>query len=63
MSRPFDMEEIERAIRNSRDKSSPGIDQIDCQMIKRLPIELKKELLERYNYAFLANFLRTEQYL
>lgn len=43
LERDFVMEEeMERAIRNCKDKSSPGMDQIDYKMIKRLPTEIKE---------------------
>lgn len=32
----FTMEELERAIRNIKEKSSPGMDQIEYKMIKGL---------------------------
>lgn len=44
LERDFNMEELERALRNCKDKSSPGMDQIDYKMIKKLPNEMKKEL-------------------
>lgn len=35
-SRPFTKEELERTLKNYRDKSLPGLDQVEYRMIKNL---------------------------
>lgn len=54
MNDEFDINRIgiEQAIDICREKSSPGIDGIEYKMIKKLMERFKKELLERFNYAF-----------
>lgn len=59
MTKEFTMSEM-RAIRNCKDKSSLGPDQIEYRMIKCLPNRIKEELLKRYNYAFRESVLFKE---
>lgn len=55
MGGPFNRDELDRAINSCRDKSSPRLDGIEYDMIKRLTDRFKRELLERLNFAFLNN--------
>lgn len=48
----FIAEEMERAISYTRNRSSPGLDGIEYEMIKRLPTKYKSELLKIMNYCY-----------
>lgn len=48
----FTMEELDRAVRACRDKSSPGMDGIDYKMIKLCTAKFKECLLECINFSF-----------
>lgn len=45
----FKEEELERALRNVKETSSPGIDKIEYKMIKKLSPGFKKEILKLFN--------------
>lgn len=49
LNRKFSEEELDRVIRGVRTRSTPEKDGIDYGMIKKLPIEFKREILEIYN--------------
>lgn len=50
-SRPFTREELERALKCCKGKSSPRLDQIEYKMMKNLSEEYKEEMLGRFNFA------------
>lgn len=52
LNRDFILGELQRAIRMARANTSPGLDYIEYEMIKRLPIVYLKELLIMYNTFF-----------
>lgn len=52
MNDKFTMGKMESALTSSRSKSSPGRDGIEYEMLKRLPMAYKKELLYLLNEAF-----------
>lgn len=54
MNEEFSMEELNRAIDNCRDKSSPGMDGIEYKMIKGLQRGHRLILLDLFNYSFLT---------
>jgi len=51
---PFSVRELESAIHSSNTRSSPGMDQIDCGIIRSMPCDLRIILLNIYNdlYAY-----------
>lgn len=49
----FKEEELERALRNVKETSSPGIDKIEYKMIKKLSPGFKKEILKLFNWCFI----------
>lgn len=50
---PFKEEELERALRNVKESSSPGIDRIEYKMIKKLSPGFKGEILKLFNWCFI----------
>lgn len=52
LNRLFTIEELDRAIRNTKEKSSPGRDGIEYKMIKKLKVRFRMELLKIYNWCF-----------
>lgn len=48
----FKKEELERAIRNVKEKSAPGLDGVEYKMIKELPNGYKEEILKLFNWCF-----------
>jgi hypothetical protein len=42
---PLDVEEVNSAIDSVKQESSPGLDDINCKLIKYLPEEMRKLLL------------------
>lgn len=57
MNEEFSMEELNRAITNCRDKSSPGMDAIEYKMIKGLERGHRLILLELFNHSFFTGHL------
>lgn len=57
MNDRFTKIKLDRALAGCKDKSSPGLAQIEYKMIKCLPLYLKKCLLNRFNYAYSNSFL------
>lgn len=49
MNRPFIKEELDRALRNVKEKSAPGRDNIEYKMLKKLGDRHRLELLKIYN--------------
>ncbi|CAG5109312.1 Similar to RTase: Probable RNA-directed DNA polymerase from transposon BS (Drosophila melanogaster) [Cotesia congregata] len=60
LDQPFLLEELEVAIDKGNTNSSPGIDGIDYQIIKRFPEKLRKLLLALYNEIFLTGTFPNE---
>ncbi|CAG5079473.1 Similar to X-element\ORF2: Probable RNA-directed DNA polymerase from transposon X-element (Drosophila melanogaster) [Cotesia congregata] len=54
---PITLTELNSAINRSKSGSSPGLDQISHEIIKRLPESLKTRLLDYYN-----NFIKRSKY-
>lgn len=52
LSVPFTMAELERALKCCKEKSSPGLDNIEYRMIKHLTSPFKTVLLKCLNHAF-----------
>lgn len=57
MNKEFGLEELNRAIDNCKDKSSPGVDEIEYKMIKDLEKRHRLILLDLFNYLFLSGYL------
>lgn len=60
LDQPFLLEELEVAIDKGNTNSSPGIDGIDYQIIKRFPEKLRRLLLALYNEIFLTGTFPNE---
>lgn len=52
LNKPLMREEFERALRYTKDKSSPGSDGVEYALMKQAPEKYKKELLKIINYCF-----------
>lgn len=57
MNNAFEMSEFDRAIKCCREKSSPGLDNIEYKMLKLLTNRFKTELLSRMNHAFINSIM------
>lgn len=53
--------EFNRSIRNTKSKSSRGIDNIEYEMIKNMPEKYKKELLKIFNYCYIKERIMDKQ--
>lgn len=61
MNLDFKLEEMYRAIKATKEKSSPGRDNINCKMIKELTEVYVKELLKIFNWCYKNGRLMKEQ--
>lgn len=52
LNRRFEYEELIRAYNYVKEKSAPGLDQIEYGMIKWLSEGLKREILNLFNYCY-----------
>ncbi|XP_018404625.1 PREDICTED: RNA-directed DNA polymerase from mobile element jockey-like [Cyphomyrmex costatus] len=57
LNEPFTLKDLDRALSSVRKKSSPGLDQIDYEIILSLSSDLLKHLLEIYNDIFTLGVL------
>lgn len=55
--REFSMEELDRALGCTKSNSSPGLDRVDYDMIKKLSFKFKEELLKIFNFCFLNSYM------
>lgn len=55
LSRPFQCTEFNAALDSKKKKSSPGMDGIDREILKTLPIEYKLILLDIFNEMYATN--------
>lgn len=53
----FSTAELDRALKSSRDKSSPGLDGIDYKMLKLCPNTYKDKILEGMNFSFANGYM------
>ena len=57
---PITMEELNAAIETSKKKSSPGLDQIEYQMLKHTPTSVRAVLLSCLNHFLTNDIFPTE---